>query len=129
MKLYVHTAFEPSAKKTPSLLFMLRQEYQYSVKNKYPISVKTLCFEINVSPSILELMKLYFFKTYFVAWHNFFAPIAECYANDVMMLCLCKMIFVPKIHTHSHSGIHNHFAVYFSASPLIFRCISVDFSL
>jgi hypothetical protein len=26
MKLYVHTVFEPSAKKTPSLLFMLRKE-------------------------------------------------------------------------------------------------------
>jgi hypothetical protein len=38
-------------------------------------------------------------------------------------------LFVPKIHTHSLSGIHNRFAVYFSASPLIFWCISVDFSL
>jgi hypothetical protein len=26
MKLYVHNVFEPSAKKTPSLLFMLRKE-------------------------------------------------------------------------------------------------------
>jgi hypothetical protein len=32
-------------------------------------------------------------------------------------------------HSHPHSGIHNLFAVYFSASPLIFRCISADFSL
>jgi hypothetical protein len=31
--------------------------------------------------------------------------------------------------THPHSGIHNLFAVYFSASPHIFRCISTDFSL
>jgi hypothetical protein len=30
MKLYIHTVFEPLAKKTPSLLFMLRKEYPYS---------------------------------------------------------------------------------------------------
>jgi hypothetical protein len=39
------------------------------------------------------------------------------------------MIFAPKTHTHPHSEIHNLFAVYFLASPLIFRCISADFSL
>jgi hypothetical protein len=32
MKLYVHIVFEPSAKQTPSLLFMLREECPYSVK-------------------------------------------------------------------------------------------------
>jgi hypothetical protein len=32
MKLYIHTVFEPSAKKTPSLLFMLREEYPYFIK-------------------------------------------------------------------------------------------------
>jgi hypothetical protein len=26
---------------------------------------------------ILELMKLYFFKTYFVPWHNFFETISK----------------------------------------------------
>ena len=125
--------------KTSSLIFMLREEYPYSVK--------TLCFVSNRSPLILELMKLYFFKTYFVPWHNFFETISEdhhcisflCHWCNMMydaMLCewcddvmLCKMIFVPKIHTHSHSRTHNLFAVYFSASPLIFWCISVDFSL
>ena len=35
MKLYVHTIFEPSAKKTPSLLFMLR-------KNQWSILVKSI---------------------------------------------------------------------------------------
>jgi hypothetical protein len=147
MKLYVHTVLSLRRKKTPSLLFMLREEYPYSVKNKHPISVKTLCFISNGSPLILELMKLYFFKTYFVPWHNFFEIFSEdqhcipflCHWCNMMydvMLCewcddvmLCKMIFVPKIHTHSHSRTHNLFVVYFLASPLIFRCISVDFSL
>jgi hypothetical protein len=69
MKLYVHTVFEPSAKKTPSLLFMLCEEYPYSVK--------ILCFVSNRSSLILELTKLYFFKTYFVLWHNFFETISE----------------------------------------------------
>jgi hypothetical protein len=76
MKLYVHTVFEPSTKKTPSLLFMLREEYPYSIKNKHPTSVKTLCLVSNRSPFILEWMKLYF-KTYFVPWHNFFETIFE----------------------------------------------------
>jgi hypothetical protein len=52
-----------------------------------------------------------------------------CYVKWCDDVMLCKMIFVPKTHTHPHSGIHNLFVVYFSASPLIFRCISADFSL
>jgi hypothetical protein len=38
-------------------------------------------------------------------------------------------IYAEDTHSHPHSGIHNLFAAYFSASPLIFRCISADFSL
>jgi hypothetical protein len=61
--------------KTPSLLFMLREEYPYSVKT-FNLR-KTLYFVSNRSRFILELMKLYFFKTYFVPWHNFFEAISE----------------------------------------------------
>jgi hypothetical protein len=46
--------------------------------------------------------------------------------DDVM---LCKIIFVPKTHTHPHSRIHNLFAIYFrlhrlffGVSALTFRC-------
>ena len=53
-------------------------------------------------------------------WCNMMYDVMLCEWCDDFMLC--KMIFVPKIHTHSHSRIHNLFVVYFSASPLIFRC-------
>jgi hypothetical protein len=46
------------------------------LREEYPYFVKTLCFVSNTS-LILELMKLYFFKTYFVPWHNFFETIFE----------------------------------------------------
>ena len=60
-------------------------------------------------------------------WCSMMYDVMLCeWCDDVM---LCKMIFVLKTHTHPHSGIHNLFAVYFLVSPLIFRCISADFSL
>jgi hypothetical protein len=43
---------------------------------------------------------------------------------------LCKNdVYAEDTHPHPHSGIHNLFAAYFSASPLILRCISADFLL
>jgi hypothetical protein len=36
-------------------------------------------------------------------------------------------VYAEDTHSHPHNGIHNLFAAYFLASPLIFRCISVDF--
>jgi hypothetical protein len=32
MKLYIHTVFEPFGEKTPSILFVFREEYPYFVK-------------------------------------------------------------------------------------------------
>jgi hypothetical protein len=37
-------------------------------------------------------------------------------------------VYAENAHSHPHSGIHNLFIAYFSASPFIFRCISADFS-
>jgi hypothetical protein len=37
--------------------------------------------------------------------------------NDEMMLCLCEMIFIPKIRTHPHDKAHNLFK-----SALTFCC-------
>jgi hypothetical protein len=36
-------------------------------------------------------------------------------------------VYAEDTHSHSHSGIHNLFAAYFSASPLIFQCNSANF--
>jgi hypothetical protein len=29
--------------------------------------------------------------------------------NDVMMLCLCEMVFIPKVRAHPHNKIHDLF--------------------
>ena len=125
--------------KTHSLLFMLREEYPYFVK--------TLCFVRNRSPLILELMKLYFFKTYFVPWHNFFETISEdqhcipflCHWCNMMydvMLCewcddvmVCEWSFcrrythIPSVeHTISLPFIFRLHRLFFGVSALTFRC-------
>jgi hypothetical protein len=63
----VHTVFEHSAKKTPSLLFMLlKEEFLCFVKNP-PIVAETLMLRQQYTfSSTSELIKLYLFKTYFV---------------------------------------------------------------
>jgi hypothetical protein len=60
-------------RKTPSLLFMLREEQLlypvgiFMLHNEHPSVVKILMLlEQYISSSISGLMKLYFFKTYFV---------------------------------------------------------------
>jgi hypothetical protein len=68
MKFYIHTAFEPSAKKTPSLLFMLREEKSFmyhnnfhtSLDEEYPSFAQTF-FEAVKEFYVASLMKLYFF--------------------------------------------------------------------
>ena len=125
--------------KTPSLLFMLREEYPYSVK--------ILCFVSNRSPLILKLIKLYFFKTYFVPWHNFFETISEdqhcipflCHWCNMMydvMLCewcddvmVCEWSFcrrythIPSVeHTISLPFIFRLHRLFFGVSALTFRC-------
>jgi hypothetical protein len=95
-------------------------------------------------------MKLYFFKTYFVPQHNFsfskhslkvniVSPSCAIDAIWCMMLCyvkwcdnvmLCKMIFMPKTHTHtpiveytiSLPLIFRLHRLFFGVSALTFRC-------
>jgi hypothetical protein len=43
MKLYVHTVFEPLAKKTPPLLFMLRKNHPYFVKHQCFVKKSFFC--------------------------------------------------------------------------------------
>jgi hypothetical protein len=116
MKFYIHTAFEPSAKKTPSLLFMLREEKSFTYHNnfhtspdeEYPSFVQTFVEAIKKF-YVASLTNLYFFlihsskhssKINIVSPSRFSCNMMyDAYAkwwDDVM---LCKMIFMLKIHT------------------------------
>jgi hypothetical protein len=53
---YLHTVFEPSAKKTPSLLFMRREE-----KDPSFVKISKLCKQ-GIPSFVTGLMKLYFSK-------------------------------------------------------------------
>jgi hypothetical protein len=114
MKFYIHTAFEPSAKKTPSLLFMLREEKSFmyhnnfhtSLDEEYPSFVQTF-FEAIKKFYVASLTKLYFFlihsSKHFFSKHsskiNTVSPsrfscntIYDAYVmqNGGMMLCYAK---------------------------------------
>jgi hypothetical protein len=79
-EIYTHTVFEPSAKKIPSLLFMLRKERSPF----YGKSDNTVFPEVNFVPehiSILSICRRF-------ASYPIFVPLMR-YDVDVL---LCKMI-------------------------------------
>jgi hypothetical protein len=116
MKSYIYTVFESLTKKTPSLLFMLREE-EFS----FIATIPSVLMKI-IQTSWKNFPKLHSENQYCIP---FFVPYAEwmmydAYAmqNDVMMLCHEKKVFVPKLHTHIPAIKY----IIFFVSALTFRC-------
>jgi hypothetical protein len=137
--------------KTPSLLFMLRKEknpclvqisrlrkeYPYFV-NEGSLLLQQSWWSCTSSTLVLCLSTISYFWSIFrrSTLYPLLVPLMQydvwSYAmrNDVMTWC--KMMFMPKVHNHASTlgtqslcSLRNNrslIAVYFSASPLIFRC-------
>jgi hypothetical protein len=137
--------------KTPSLLFMLRKEEllcfvkKSSNRGKNINASSTIDFFLHIKADevvflqnlFCALAQFHFFEAFFECQHCI--PFLCHWCNMMYDVMLCEMMWwcyamqndicAKDTHSHPHSGIHNLFAVYFSASPLIFWCISADFSL
>jgi hypothetical protein len=138
LETYIHTIFKPSAKKhLPFFSCFIKKENLWSVKIKISmLRKKRSLFCVQADEAIIRSL-LRVTLTIF-SENRLRIPLVSlmqydvwCDAmwNDVMIWC--KMIMMPKTHTlplwntqslYSLRNDWNLFAVYFLASPFIFRC-------